>query len=110
MAELKKITNQPVKYVINTHHHGDHTGGNAKMLAMNAEITRRVSPAEYGGRQPTRSAAIAVDRYAEFTWAARKFRCIIRPRPHNGDIVILFPAQRVLAAGDMFISAMPLLS
>ena len=31
MAELKKITNQPVKYVINTHHHGDHSGGNAKM-------------------------------------------------------------------------------
>jgi cyclase len=25
---IKKITNQPIKYVINTHHHGDHTGGN----------------------------------------------------------------------------------
>src|ERR1700675_1041422 len=23
MAELKKVTNQPIKYVINTHHHGD---------------------------------------------------------------------------------------
>src|SRR5262245_4530238 len=27
LAELKKITNQPVKYVINTHYHGDHSGG-----------------------------------------------------------------------------------
>jgi cyclase len=26
--QIKKITNQPIKYVINTHHHGDHTGGN----------------------------------------------------------------------------------
>src|SRR5262245_9617825 len=26
--EIKKITKQPIKYVINTHHHGDHTGGN----------------------------------------------------------------------------------
>src|SRR3954469_25532087 len=25
MAELKKITSQPIKYVINTHHHGDHS-------------------------------------------------------------------------------------
>src|ERR1044071_8211566 len=34
MAELKKVTTQPVRYVINTHHHGDHSGGNAKMQAM----------------------------------------------------------------------------
>jgi glyoxylase-like metal-dependent hydrolase (beta-lactamase superfamily II) len=26
--QIKKITTQPIKYVINTHHHGDHTGGN----------------------------------------------------------------------------------
>ena len=31
MAQLKKVTNQPVKYVINTHFHGDHSGGNAKL-------------------------------------------------------------------------------
>ncbi len=28
VAEIKKLTSQPIKYVINTHHHGDHTGGN----------------------------------------------------------------------------------
>ena len=33
MAMLKTVTNQPVKYVINTHFHGDHSGGNAKMQA-----------------------------------------------------------------------------
>ncbi len=38
MAELKKITDKPVKYVINTHHHGDHSGGNAKFQAMDAKI------------------------------------------------------------------------
>src|SRR5581483_5448260 len=36
MAELKKITNKPVKYVINTHHHADHSGGNAQLQQMNA--------------------------------------------------------------------------
>src|ERR1700761_5238675 len=37
MAELKKITDKPVKYVINTHHHGDHSGGNVKMQAMDVK-------------------------------------------------------------------------
>src|SRR3954471_25018103 len=31
VAEVKKITPQPIKFVVSTHHHGDHTGGNAKM-------------------------------------------------------------------------------
>src|SRR5262245_55893562 len=35
MAELKKVTNQPVKYVVNTHHHGDHSGGNVKLQQLN---------------------------------------------------------------------------
>jgi glyoxylase-like metal-dependent hydrolase (beta-lactamase superfamily II) len=38
MAELKKITDKPVKYVINTHHHADHSGGNAKFQAMDVKV------------------------------------------------------------------------
>lgn len=31
MANLKKLTSKPVKYVLSTHHHQDHTGGNARI-------------------------------------------------------------------------------
>ena len=31
LAEVKKLSQKPIKYVINTHHHGDHTGGNPAM-------------------------------------------------------------------------------
>src|SRR4051794_41113418 len=38
MAQLKKVTDKPIKYVINTHHHGDHSGGNEKMQKMNVQV------------------------------------------------------------------------
>src|ERR1043165_8838944 len=34
--KVRSITNQPVKYVINTHHHSDHTGGSAHFKALNS--------------------------------------------------------------------------
>jgi glyoxylase-like metal-dependent hydrolase (beta-lactamase superfamily II) len=34
MKEIKSVTNQPVKYVLSTHYHEDHSGGNAKMFAI----------------------------------------------------------------------------
>src|SRR6266851_3987963 len=36
-AKVKSVTDKPVKYVLNTHQHGDHTGGNEKLLPS-AEI------------------------------------------------------------------------
>src|SRR4029434_6699035 len=40
-AQLKKVTNQPVKYVINTHFHGDHSGGKAQTPGRKARGGRR---------------------------------------------------------------------
>src|ERR1700751_5987275 len=30
--QVKSVTNQPIKYIINTHYHQDHSGGNGKFL------------------------------------------------------------------------------
>jgi cyclase len=38
VAMVKSVTTQPIRYVMNTHQHGDHTGGNEAMLAAHAEI------------------------------------------------------------------------
>src|ERR1041385_6401560 len=32
VAKVKSVTSQPIKYVINTHYHADHSGGNGKMV------------------------------------------------------------------------------
>src|SRR6266478_1676860 len=37
LAKVKSISDKPIRYVLNTHQHGDHTGGNQKLIE-NAEI------------------------------------------------------------------------
>src|SRR5580693_6138373 len=32
VANVKSVTNQPIKYILSTHYHADHSGGNAKFL------------------------------------------------------------------------------
>jgi glyoxylase-like metal-dependent hydrolase (beta-lactamase superfamily II) len=38
MAQIRTVTNQPVKSVIVTHHHADHTGNTAKFLEAGAQV------------------------------------------------------------------------
>src|SRR4051794_30535615 len=40
-AAIKQLTPQPIKFVVNTHVHGDHTGGNENFAKMGATIISR---------------------------------------------------------------------
>jgi cyclase len=104
LATLKKVTNQPVKYVINTHHHGDHSGGNTKMQAIGAVVVAS-EPARRNmvdGRQPGLP-TITFEERASITLGGKRVELHHFGRAHtNGDTVVYFPAHRTLAAGDMF--------
>jgi cyclase len=39
LAAIKTISTGPIRYIINTHYHADHTGGNAKIRAAGSTIT-----------------------------------------------------------------------
>ena len=104
IAMLKTVTNQPVKYVINTHYHGDHSGGNAKLQAMGtlavASIEARASmvAANQSG-QPN----ITVGEHSAIHIGGKTVEIHKVGHAHtNGDVVVLFPEHRVLAAGDIF--------
>lgn len=104
LAELKKVTNQPVKYVVNTHHHGDHSGGNAKLQRLGAQVVASEQAREnmVDGKQPGLP-TVAFEHHAHIYLGGKNVELYHFGRAHtNGDVVVYFPAARTLAAGDMF--------
>ena len=97
LAELKKITNQPVKYVINTHHHADHSGGNAKLQAMNVQVVASEQAREnmVDGKQPGLP-NVVFDHHAHVYLGGKNVELYHFGRAHtNGDVVVLLPGAAV---------------
>jgi cyclase len=104
LAKVKSVTDKPVKYVLNTHQHGDHTGGNAKMLDASAEIIahRNARANMVDGKMPGVPRVSFTDETEVFL-GGKEVRMHYFGRGHtNGDAVIYFPAQRVIHTGDLF--------
>ena len=104
MGLLRTVTDQPVKYVINTHYHGDHSGGNAKLQALDA-----IAVASSAARE--RMVAANQAGQPNFTLTDKAMIYIggrtvevhrVSPAHTDGDVVVLFPDYGVLAAGDIF--------
>jgi cyclase len=104
VAMLKTVTNQPVKYVINTHFHADHSGGNAKMQAggtlavASAQARARMVEGKMSGLPDItiapRGTLYLGGKVAEIYWLGRSHT--------DGDVVVLFPQNRAIAMGDMY--------
>jgi glyoxylase-like metal-dependent hydrolase (beta-lactamase superfamily II) len=104
LSLLKTVTNQPVKYVVNTHHHGDHSGGNARMQMAGAQLIASEQARRYmvDAKQPGQPGVTFVDR-ALIHLGGKAVELYYFGRAHTGgDVFAYFPADRVLAAGDAF--------
>jgi cyclase len=117
MEKVKSVTNQPIKYVISTHYHADHSGGNGKMYAMGADIISTVNShnniAEH--KQSNAPPGVMPARIT-FTTEEQVFlggkQVVARyvGRGHtNGDAVVYFPALKVLHTGDLMAGTNPLI-
>lgn len=109
MKNIRTVSDKPVKYVINTHQHGDHTGGNAKM-AQTAEIIahRNVRANMVKNNQADMPPRITFSNETAVHLGGVEVQAHHYGRGHtNGDAVIFFPDLQTVHMGDLFTNGMP---
>jgi cyclase len=113
-AALKGITDKPIKFILNTHWHGDHTGGNphfgekAPIIAQENVRKRLASGGKtrFGETKPAPKVALPIITFEENVSVhlnGEDIRAIHFPNGHtDGDAVIFFPQANVVHMGDDF--------
>ncbi len=111
LDRVKSVSPQPVKYLLNTHHHADHASGNANIRAMGINIIAHKNIRENFLRlkQPGEPNIVFADQAAVYLGGV-EVRLLYLGRGHtNGDTVIYFPDLRTVHTGDLIIDAMPVI-
>lgn len=104
MELVRSVTDLPVRYVIDTHLHPDHAGGNPAMQEMGADViasenARRIM----AERQTPGLPDIAMRDYLRLYLDDMPIDLYYFGRGHtDNDIVIHLPTERILISGDLF--------
>jgi glyoxylase-like metal-dependent hydrolase (beta-lactamase superfamily II) len=117
LKAIRKLSEEPVRFVVNTHFHGDHTGGNENLgkagaiIVAHENVRKRMS-AEQFSRALKRTTpaspegALPVVTFSEaitFHWNGDEIRVFHVEKAHtDGDSIIQFKKANVIHMGDVF--------
>jgi cyclase len=118
-AALKGIgvTDKPVRFVLNTHYHGDHTGGNLAFATSGStviaqdNVRKRLETGGKAGNGATVGPApkgalpiITFDHDVTVHLNGEDIRALHFPAGHtDGDAIVFFPKANVVHMGDDFV-------
>jgi cyclase len=115
-AAIRQVSNAPIRFLINTHVHADHTGGNENFAKTGAVIFARPelrdrlihpAPGANGAVPPGAPAAalpvVTYDAPVTFHMDGEEARLIPIRRAHtDGDTLVFFPNDDIIMSGDFF--------
>jgi cyclase len=120
-AALRGITDKPVRFIINTHYHGDHTGGNAYFqkqapIIAHDNVRKRLETGGGAGNgssihmdtkpaPPEARPILTFDHDVTIHLNGEDIRALYFPAGHtDGDSIIFFPKSNVVHMGDDFVT------
>lgn len=117
-AALKRVTDQPVRYLVNTHYHGDHTSGNVgfpeAVIIAHRNALKRLARGGVGGNfatfkfeypplPPAALPKLTFERELKLSFNGEEVRILHHPDSHtDGDAIVFFPNANVAHLGDQF--------
>lgn len=117
IAAVKSVTGQPIRFIVNTHWHGDHTGGNENigktgaLIVAHENVRKRMSTEQFNSlfnrrTPPSPAAALPVVTFTDsVTFHINGDELVayhIPPAHTDGDAVIHFTRADVIHMGDTF--------
>jgi cyclase len=110
-AAVKKVSDKPIRFIVNTHVHPDHTGGNENFAKMGAVLLSRdqlrarlIRPAGNAAAAPAAALPmVTYDGPVTFHMNGENIQLIPMPPAHtDGDTLVRFPGPDVLMTGDFY--------
>jgi cyclase len=117
-SQIRKIKKGPIKFLINTHYHGDHTGGNAifgkkSIIVAHENVRKRLSKDQFSSffkkttKKQVRSGmpVVTFTENMKLHYNDEEIEMIHFANGHtDGDAIILFHGSKVAHLGDHFFS------
>lgn len=105
---VRRVSDLPVRYVINTHNHGDHSGGNVGFIAI-AEIIAHKNARDnmIRGNQDAPPRLVFTDQTAVFLGGVEVRAYYLGTGHTNGDAVVYYPDLRTVQGGDLLHGTAP---